>query len=212
MSYTIYVIENTLSGGVYVGKAGKNPRARWIAHMSALRLNKHHNRYLQRVWNKHGEAVFAFRVLRTYTTEAEAFDAEQQAIAFYRTQTNLPVYNMTDGGDGVPGHEITETKLARLSASSQQRWQDAAQRERTAEQVRQRFQDPEERRAQSERIKAAVERMKADPEQQAAWDLARAKKSAAQQRRWADPEKRAIAAEKQRAVRARQRAAKQGEA
>ncbi len=209
MKFATYIVENTVTGGIYVGKLKLPVTRRWRDHKAALCANKHHNRYLQRSWNKYGEDAFVFRILQRYETEEEAFAAEQTAIAFYRNETNLPVYNLTDGGDGIPGWVVTEEQRQKQSESSQRRWQDDAQREKAAQQVRERFANPEERAAQSERIKAAVERFRNDPERYEAWMLARQRKSEAQQRRWSDPEKRRIAAEKQRAARARQRAARE---
>lgn len=210
MSYVTYAIENTVTGGVYIGKAVHPPIKRWNEHRSALCAGTHHNRFLQRSWNKYGEDVFVFRVMKTHETEAEAFAAERTAIAFYREETRLPVYNSTDGGDGVLGWERTADHIARLSVASQRRWQDEAQRAKAAEQTRKRFASPEERAAQSERIKATVARMQSDPSLQEQLAEARRKKSESQQRRWADPVKRAIAAEKQRAARARQREQRNG--
>lgn len=58
----IYCIRNLVSGRCYVGSA-KRIDHRWKAHRHLLREGRHHSRSLQRSWNKHGEACFAFEVL-----------------------------------------------------------------------------------------------------------------------------------------------------
>ena len=47
---------------LYVG-SGQNVKHRWIDHQRALRLGKHYNTYLQRIWNKYGESDFEFGLL-----------------------------------------------------------------------------------------------------------------------------------------------------
>lgn len=63
----IYMITNTVNGRIYVGSS-KTIRRRKYQHLLYLRRGKHHNRYLQRDFNKCGEAAFAFETL-LYTTD-----------------------------------------------------------------------------------------------------------------------------------------------
>jgi GIY-YIG catalytic domain len=49
---------------VYVGSSDDIPR-RWKSHLSQLRGGRHHNYRLQAAWNEHGEAAFAFTVMKT---------------------------------------------------------------------------------------------------------------------------------------------------
>ena len=58
----IYCIEHLNSGRLYVGSAISLDRRR-KEHFNALNRGKHHSRFLQRAWNKHGEQAFQFRVL-----------------------------------------------------------------------------------------------------------------------------------------------------
>lgn len=52
----VYKIE--IDGRVYVGSS-KNHENRWREHMNDLKKDKHHNPYLQRLYNKYGKADFS---------------------------------------------------------------------------------------------------------------------------------------------------------
>ena len=59
----VYQIRNSQDGRVYVGSAARAIRGRWGVHRHHLRHQKHHNKFLQRAWNKYGEGSFCFSVL-----------------------------------------------------------------------------------------------------------------------------------------------------
>ena len=67
----IYCIENVVTGKKYVGSARRGLAYRKYFHLLQLRAGKHHSRYLQRSWNKHGEAAFKFYVLEKVGIAAE---------------------------------------------------------------------------------------------------------------------------------------------
>lgn len=59
----IYAIVNRVNGKTYVGSAARCFYDRAANHRSDLRRNCHPNSYLQRAWNKYGEAAFEFKIL-----------------------------------------------------------------------------------------------------------------------------------------------------
>lgn len=63
----VYLIINLHNGKIYVGSSA-NIRGRIFEHLKDLRRGCHHNRYLQRAWDKYGEGVFRFEVLETCPT------------------------------------------------------------------------------------------------------------------------------------------------
>ena len=62
MKSGVYRIINRLNGKEYIGSSVDTP-ARWKGHRRMLRSGQHHSRYLQRAWNKYGEAAFLFEVV-----------------------------------------------------------------------------------------------------------------------------------------------------
>lgn len=71
----VYSITCVPTGKVYIGST-KNFSSRWKAHRSLLASGKHHNRYLQRAWDKYGADTFTFSVLETCPKTA-LFEREQ---------------------------------------------------------------------------------------------------------------------------------------
>lgn len=68
MKSGIYQIRNLQTGCIYVGSASSFKK-RWSVHKGALKNNKHHSKYLQYSWNKHGEENFLFEILATCPKE-----------------------------------------------------------------------------------------------------------------------------------------------
>lgn len=58
----IYKIENIVTGDIYIGQS-VNPTLRQSQHWRRLTINKHHNIYLQRAWNKYGKDCFVFEII-----------------------------------------------------------------------------------------------------------------------------------------------------
>lgn len=56
----VYLIENLVNGHRYVGSA-ISFKKRWREHIQQLSERHHHNRYLQRAWDRYGKSSFTFR-------------------------------------------------------------------------------------------------------------------------------------------------------
>ena len=72
----IYKIINTQSAKYYVGSA-VDLRRRWNEHRSQLTNGTHHNKYLQRAWDKDGCQTFEFVVVE-YVVTKNLVTVEQQ--------------------------------------------------------------------------------------------------------------------------------------
>lgn len=59
----IYAIWNDITNDFYVGSA-KDYRHRILTHLRELKANKHHSKYLQNSWNKHGNDSFEVFILK----------------------------------------------------------------------------------------------------------------------------------------------------
>ncbi len=71
----VYQILCIPTGKIYIGST-VNLRNRWEIHRRSLRCNKHRNIFLQRAWNKYGEAHFEFSILE-FAEKAVLLQAEQ---------------------------------------------------------------------------------------------------------------------------------------
>jgi len=70
MKLGIYYIGCLDTGVIYVGQS-EDIDARFAGHRYFLRLGQHHNKRLQRAWDRHGEERFEFRLV------IEVFDIEE---------------------------------------------------------------------------------------------------------------------------------------
>lgn len=75
MAHGIYKIVNTVNNKFYVGSA-VNLAKRKTRHWAELRHQKHNNRHLQAAWNKYGEEVFQFVVIKELATKDELYPEE----------------------------------------------------------------------------------------------------------------------------------------
>lgn len=97
-TYGIYGIKNNKSEKTYIGQTINNFGDRWDCHKAMLRGGYHYSRQLQEDWNKHGEEMFSFIVVRDCTgmTREEIDNAEKEEIA--KIKSNNSAYNLHDGG------------------------------------------------------------------------------------------------------------------
>jgi group I intron endonuclease len=130
--FAVYVITHTAECLHYVGKSW-NPKARWAQH---LRGTSSRRSYIQRALKKHGREAFTLQVLEWFENEADAYEAEAWWIAFLRSNVAAYGYNLSAGGEGNPGHEVSQETRAKMSAVSVRRWSRPGERERNAEQTR----------------------------------------------------------------------------
>lgn len=162
MGYTLYSIEDTVSGGVYVGQTRQAVKHRWGSHIDQLRNHRHANAQLQHDWDTDGAAAFVFRVLGDFDDQPTLDQAETATIAAYRTIPGRQVYNLTDGGRGAAGRVVTAETRHRLSAAARRRLATPKGRSamlaalaRAAVANRVRLADPAERARIGERARAA---------------------------------------------------------
>jgi group I intron endonuclease len=83
----IYVIRNIVNDNIYIGSS-VNIKKRFCQHRNSLRKNKHHNKYLQRSWNKYGEENFEFVVIEHHSYPEKILGRENQYILLYNPEYN----------------------------------------------------------------------------------------------------------------------------
>lgn len=105
----IYYIKNTLNNNMYIGQS-VNIKARFCAHRSSLKNNKHYNEKLQEDFNKYGMDIFELGILEE--CESEFLDElEQYYIKKYNTVESG--YNNASGGlKGFKSSEETKLKVS----------------------------------------------------------------------------------------------------
>lgn len=111
----IYAIENKQNGKLYIGSS-VNIENRFSSHLSKLRNGKHDNDYLQKAWNKYGEAYFDFVILELSNTDELLF-REQFWIDLLNVCDENTGYNLAPTAGSTLGFrhsDETKSKLAEM--------------------------------------------------------------------------------------------------
>lgn len=89
----IYMIKNIINNKVYIGSA-KKLVSRLSNHRHLLNNNKHHSIHLQHAWNKYGEDVFIFGVIKVVEDLDKLIEFEQNFIDKYKSSNDKYGYNI----------------------------------------------------------------------------------------------------------------------
>jgi group I intron endonuclease len=114
----MYCIENTITGKLYIGYS-TNPDKRWADHLRIAIGGKEKYpsySYVHKAIAKYGDKNFIFSVFAYYNNVSEAKEAEKYWIEEMKKQS-IPLYNLTNGGDGAVGYIPTEATLKKMSES-----------------------------------------------------------------------------------------------
>jgi len=131
----IYKITNKINQRIYVGSA-KLFKVRWSQHTSALRNQKHSNKFLQADFNKCGEDAFVFEVIEVTDgkTKEERLLIEEGYLKTYYDDGDK-CYNLCDRAISREGEKSKDPEKTRLkhSESSKRMWQNEEYRQRQVE-------------------------------------------------------------------------------
>jgi len=90
----IYQIKNIVNNKFYICSSN-NITIRWRQHKNDLNKGKHHNKYLQRSWNKYGGDNFKFEIIELVNDEDLLFSAEQKWINKTKVYDGNIGYNLS---------------------------------------------------------------------------------------------------------------------
>lgn len=125
-TYCVYAHINKTNGKMYIGytKHGDNPNARWRDGNAYVNHRVFGAAIAKYTWDG-----FDHQIIMSNLTLEEAKKFEVLLIAKYKTNCFIYKnpsygYNMTNGGDGVSGSEITKETREKLSKASKEQWED----------------------------------------------------------------------------------------
>lgn len=126
MGLYIYSATNKINGKRYIGKTKLEPPThRWNQHLASAKKGpkdrKRFQSYFHRAIRKHGRENFSFEIIKTFDdNNVDAWmQAERDYIKMYRSNERDRGYNLTDGGDGVPGWKASRAARRRMSKAKQ---------------------------------------------------------------------------------------------
>lgn len=115
----IYKISFNGSSKFYIGSA-VNLNKRRINHLSDLRNERHPNKIMQRMFNKHGEMNFIFDVIENVSSEHNLINREQ----FY-IDTLMPTINILKIANSALGSKHTDETINKLKKIARERANDS---------------------------------------------------------------------------------------
>lgn len=149
MTTGIYSITNIQTLHVYIGSA-MNVSRRWYVHRTNLRAGNHRNSYLQRAWEKYGEASFTFALVEE-VEPAQLLEREQYWMDRLLVCDPEKGYNLSSqAGAPMTGRKHRPDTLAKMSKSGQGHPISPETRAKIAEKARGRKLSPEHRAAIAE--------------------------------------------------------------
>ena len=113
----IYKVTNKINGKVYIGKITKGLDERKKAH---IEQSKNKRSYFYNAIRRYGIDSFFWEVLIECNNQKSLNEHEKFFIAVYRANGN--VYNLTDGGEGVPGYKHTDQTKKLIGNKSKKMW------------------------------------------------------------------------------------------
>jgi len=111
----IYQITNTVNGKIYIGKTVKTIEQRFKEHISVSHRQTatRSNTLLSKAIRKYGTDAFTItEVESNFNSEDDLNEAEIRYISDLS-----PQYNMTEGGEGISGHEHSSETRKKMSES-----------------------------------------------------------------------------------------------
>jgi group I intron endonuclease len=110
----IYKATNIIDGKIYIGKTVQSLKRRKQSHLAHAKRGCTY--YFHRAIRKHGAENFHWKVIHKSCPGFNLGALETFYIKKYREISNL--YNLTDGGEGVPGKKCSPETRAKISKAN----------------------------------------------------------------------------------------------
>lgn len=109
---------------IYFGSA-VDIESRWSKHIYDLKSNKHHSRYMQRHYNKHGLGVFTFEVVEVVHDTSILIAAEQDYLDWlFRYIDRKHIYNTRRIADSNAGIKRSAEYVKNMSVRMKNKFRD----------------------------------------------------------------------------------------
>ena len=138
----IYVIENVVTGAVYVGKANDVQR-RWQQHIAVARNGCPLPLY--RAMIKYDLSMFKLHVVDEHEDEYHVLNVLEPEWISYLKDMGIKLYNLTAGGDGILGYRHSDETISKISMQHKGKSISAEQRMKISESLRGSTLSPEAR-------------------------------------------------------------------
>ena len=113
-NWTVYKHTNKINGKSYIGITSRKPEDRWGTNGYKYQSQKSKYLCFSKAIQKYGWDNFTHEILFTGLTTEDACKKEKELISFYNSKAPFG-YNLTDGGEGTSGYEVSEEFKQRRS-------------------------------------------------------------------------------------------------
>ena len=113
-NWTVYKHTNKINGKSYIGITSRKPEDRWGTNGYKYQSQKSKYLCFSKAIQKYGWDNFTHEILFTGLTKEDACKKEKELISFYNSKAPFG-YNLTDGGEGTSGYEVSEEFKQRRS-------------------------------------------------------------------------------------------------
>ena len=113
-NWTVYKHTNKINGKSYIGITSRKPEDRWGTNGYKYQSQKSKYFCFSKAIQKYGWDNFTHEILFTGLTKEDACKKEKELISFYNSKAPFG-YNLTDGGEGTSGYEVSEEFKQRRS-------------------------------------------------------------------------------------------------
>ena len=113
-NWTVYKHTNKINEKSYIGITSRKPEDRWGTNGYKYQSQKSKYLCFSKAIQKYGWDNFTHEILFTGLTKEDACKKEKELISFYNSKAPFG-YNLTDGGEGTSGYEVSEEFKQRRS-------------------------------------------------------------------------------------------------
>lgn len=110
-------MENKINGKIYIGSS-INVSSRWNEHRRTLNNNTHHNKYLQRSWEKYGKDSFNFSIIEIVDNTENLLAREQFYLDHFQCYLPANGYNNSRTAGNCLGVKHSDETKKKMSESS----------------------------------------------------------------------------------------------
>lgn len=111
--YEIYKVTNQVNGKIYIGFTTQGYQTRWSKHLKDVESGSSY--IFHKSIRKYGKECFTLEFIETCSSLTNMKEREIYWISQYQSNQREFGYNMTDGGDGTVGLELSQERKDNLS-------------------------------------------------------------------------------------------------
>lgn len=108
----VYMIKNLKNKKIYIGSTKMSFKRRYLEHLRTLKINKHHNTYLNRAVKKYGIENFEFSVIEVINDSSILYIREREKFFINNLNSVKQGYNFSNITTSPPYNKESRNKIS----------------------------------------------------------------------------------------------------